>query len=283
MKAVILGGSGFIGSRIVDDFESKGIDCISFSSSQCNLEDLSAARAVLIHHLTDAILVIAVGIPRLKADNTETLCRNIQMISHLAEILEEFPPVGILFLSTIEVYGTPEGVLTEDSPIHPDTQYGVAKYTCELILQRLQRRISVPLDILRLPGVYGRGDKGRGMIGAVIGAIEQKQTFTLYGDGTDLRDFLFVGDIPRIIEQLYLTATESRCGIFNIASGYSQPIGEILHKIMLRYGKCPLKRESPYRPPVHLEFDNRRLLNRLPDLVMTPLEQGIEDYAATVE
>ncbi|MEJ1376594.1 MAG: NAD-dependent epimerase/dehydratase family protein [Candidatus Sedimenticola sp. (ex Thyasira tokunagai)] len=277
MKWIVLGGSGFIGSHIVSYFSHKPGSCLSLSSTQCDLMDCSRIRSALAPHLKDATLIIAAGIPRLKSDDTETLCRNIRIISNLSKVLETSPPARMIYLSTVEVYGAPVEPITESTPIQPDTQYGIAKYACELILERVRRTTGTPLHTLRLPGVYGAGDKGRGFIGTLVKSIQQQHRFTLHGGGSDLRDYLFVGDIPRVIEAL--CRLDGDDGVLNIVSGHSRSIGEIADLVTERLGPCTLMRQSTNKPPVHMTFTAERLKKRLPGLQLTPLEQGTDDYA----
>ena len=207
MRFVVFGGSGFIGSRIITNLASSTKnECIAISSKDCDLRDPVNTNKFLYKILPDAMVIYAAGIPRLRSNNFASFAYNTRMIHNLINSFQEAPPRSVIFLSTMEVYGIPQELpIREETPVRPETLYGIGKAAAELMLQQWQRRSGTPLAILRLPGVYGPGDNGKGFIDALIQAVKTGKEFTLYGGGIERRDFVFVNDIARVIESLTKT------------------------------------------------------------------------------
>jgi UDP-glucose 4-epimerase len=278
MKYIIFGGSGFIGSNIVELIQRQsGAECFAPGSQQCDLCDPVKTNKILSPILKDAVVIYAAGIPRLRANGFDALTDNIAMIYNLIEQFQQTPPKQVIFLSTVEVYGIPvELSITEATPLVPETLYGVGKVTAELLLQRWHRQSNIPLAILRLPGIYGPGDKGRGFVGALIQTIKNNGEFNLIGGGKELRDFVFVKDVARAV--LQLSRSDFSQLTLNLATGTSIPVFDIMQKIFARFGPCTLNEKPQTQRICHLKFDTTALRVQLPELKMTVIEEGLKYY-----
>lgn len=278
MKYILFGGSGFIGSKIKARIQMQaGSECFAPKSSECDLRNPEQVANVLAPILKNRMVIFAAGIPRLRADGFDTFTINQAMIFNLLAQFERTPPNQLIFLSTVEVYGTPDKLpIMETTPLLPDTLYGVGKVTVELMLQRWQRQTQIPLAILRLPGIYGPEDQGKGLIGALIRTIRNNGEFNLIGGGKELRDFVFVDDVAQAV--LNLSAGNFKSLTLNLATGTSYPVSEIIQKIFKVHGECKLNEVPQTQKICHLQFDISMLRKHIPKQKMTILDDGIRKY-----
>ena len=278
MRYVVLGGSGFIGSSIKEMLSAlPGSECISLSSDQCDLRDSLDTARVLTPLMCGAMVVYAAGIPRLRSDTLATMIDNITMIHNVVAVLRQARPRLVVFLSSVEVYGIPEKLpITEQTAINPETLYGIGKVAAELMLRRWHRDVRIPLAVLRLPGVYGPGDRGRGLIGALVRAVREGREFKLIGEGIEQRDFIFVEDVAKAVAALAEVEFDELT--LNLATGTGYTVAEIAKRVFVIYGECPLQPVPQVNRTCHLRFDVSFLRKTLPQLTMTPLTEGLERY-----
>ena len=278
MTTIVLGASGFIGSHL-----AARIDCVAPSRADCDLRDADAVLRVLESHTAGADVVFAAGIQRQRADDLAALRDNIAIIDNVTELFRRAPPARVVFLGSVEVYGMHAGLpITERTPIRPETRYGVGKATAELLLRRWHAWSGVPLAILRMPGIYGPGDisgpgdKGRGFLGVLVRCAREGREFTLFGDGEERRDYVFVGDVVEAVTALF--AAEFDELVFNLASGSSLSLAAIMDRVFSRFGRCPVKRVPRTGDICHLDFDVSALRRALPDFAPTSLGDGLRHY-----
>jgi UDP-glucose 4-epimerase len=255
-------------------------ECFSVSSENCDLLNPLQTNDVLGPLSRDAIVVYSAGITSSSSDSGSALTDNLTMLYNLIETLKITRPRKLIFLSSVEIYGIPEKLpISEDTLFTPSTLYGVGKITAELMLQRWYRQDEIPIAALRLPGIYGPGDKGFGLIGALIKSSKEQKEFNLIGGGLEQRDYVFVEDIVKIVIALsHLDFTELT---LNIATGRSVAVADIVKQIFALYGECPLKHSPQTQNVCHLQFDISALKNKLPQLAMISLEEGLKKYKAT--
>jgi nucleoside-diphosphate-sugar epimerase len=143
--------------------------------------------------------------------------------------LENHRPGYIIFFSSVDVYGLvpPNTKVSENLPAAPTNYYGISKLASELLLKNACSKHNVPLLIMRLSGAYGADDEAGSTIGKMI-ASARKGEITIFGDGKDLRDFVYIEDISRLIKE---AVARKISGTFNIATGISHTITGIAETI----------------------------------------------------
>ncbi len=134
----------------------------------------------------------------------------------------------VLYASTGgAVYGEPEYVpVREDHPINPLDPYGASKHTVEHYLFIYRHNYGLDYASLRYPNVYGPRQDPHGEAGVVAiftGKMLAGESCTINGDGTQQRDFVFVGDVARA----NLLAATTGSGIYNIGSGAGTDVNAI--------------------------------------------------------
>ena len=233
------------------------------------------------------VVIMAAAITRTTENTFQSFLKNIQMAETLISVLKQKPVAQLIYVSSIDVYGCLEKnftrrdyKITEESGFHPDDFYGIGKVTVEFLLQSQLPQDKTVLTILRLPGVYGPGDKGLSLVGAMIHSAIEKGRILICGDGRDERDYLYVDDVYRIVGEIIKKKIKM---IFHVASGNQYAIRQIAEHIQsLCEGKCsfeftPINSHEEIRIK-NMILDNSRMANLLPSLKLTELKQGIALY-----
>ncbi len=278
-KALLLGHSGFIGSHLASSFEkhSPDIELTGRSLPDFDLTDPAAPERLsgLLDEHTVVIMLSA--IKRQFADDIEAFNSNLSMVMNLCRALRSRPAGRMIYLSSAAVYGEDihNTAITENTPVCPTSFYGTAKFAAERLLWKTCAGVeSCSLLVLRPPTVYGPGDMGNtyGPAGFIKAAIANEPV-TLWGEGDELRDFVFVEDMAEIIRHLALGSHE---GVLNIATGKSCSFREMLDIIVSLTSKQIVVNSRPRtKQKVDNVFVNKRLRSVLPRFVFTDMRAGI--------
>lgn len=284
-RVIVLGASGFIGARLVKHLAKSGIATQGFSSKQLDLSDPSA-----LQKLSDAIqpedtLVFASCITRDKgSDDLPTLMKNLKMAENVGLFLEKKGCAQLIYLSSDAVYKDTLPLIREDSEKDPAGLYPITQLVREKMMIHSASKKGIPLTILRLCSVYGFGDthNSYGPNRFLKTALADGK-ISLFGEGEEKRDHLFVGDVCRLIE---LCAVQQKTGVFNLATGESTSFYQVAETVVKISGKSvtgqpapgkPVKIEcSPRNNPVtHKAFDTTALIKAFPTFKFTSLEEGL--------
>jgi UDP-glucose 4-epimerase len=245
-KILVTGGAGFIGSHVVDLFIGKGFEVVI-------LDDLSTGRAsnlnpsarfyqmdirdpkirevfdaerpeYVSHHAAQMDVRRSVAQPMFDADV------NILGSINLIECAREFEIERFVYISTGgAVYGEPERVPCEESdPINPICQYGASKHTVEHYLFMYHFNYGLKYTVLRYPNVFGPRQDPHGEAGVVaifIGRMMAGEPVTIYGDGNQTRDFVFVSDCA--LANYLAVSVNHQPGIYNLGWGLPTSVNDI--------------------------------------------------------
>jgi UDP-glucose 4-epimerase len=283
-RILILGHSGFIGSHLDAYYRQNfaGLEILGESWPDLDLtEERDAERLAGSFNLETALVVLA-GVKRQLGDNLDTFGGNVKMAVNLCRVLQRHPVKRVVFFSSAAVYGEENHntQINEKTPIAPTSFYGVAKYTAESLLTNVVRsQEKSSLLILRPPLIYGPGDASGGYgPSGFINASLKDEAITIWGDGNERREFMFVEDVARIVGAL---TTREWGGVLNLASGQSYTYMQIVENLTKTFGKeIRTTQRSRSKPKVDHGFLNARLLELLPEFSFTTLQSGIEKTVA---
>jgi UDP-glucose 4-epimerase len=266
MRILVTGGAGFIGSHLTDAFLGNGDEVAV-------LDDLSRGRtgrldpSVVVHKasITDVLALRAV-VERVRPELICHLAAQIDVrvsveapaddamvnVVGTVNVLEAAREVGarVLFASTGgAIYGvdapvpTPEGVLPG-----PEAPYGTAKYCAEQYLGLYNRLYGTRHAALRLANVYGpRQDPTgeAGVVGIFCGRAVRGERPTVFGDGEQTRDYVYVEDVA---EAFVAAARTDRPGVWNIGTGRETSVRELIDLLGRASGRELDPEFAPARP-----------------------------------
>ncbi|HEY7456865.1 MAG TPA: NAD-dependent epimerase/dehydratase family protein, partial [Solirubrobacterales bacterium] len=223
MRALVTGGAGFIGSNLVDALLARGdevtvVDDLS-TGRRSNLELALAAGAKLVEidvregvALTEAVaaaqprvvfhLAAQIDVRRSLEEPAFDAAVNIGGTANLLEAMRTAESRRVVFVSTGgAIYGEGEGKqlpLDEGAPIEPLSAYGQSKFAAEGYVALYERLYGISGVSLRLGNVYGPRQDPLGEAGVIAifcGLLRSGGRPTVFGDGTQTRDYIYVGDV----------------------------------------------------------------------------------------
>ncbi len=250
MKVLVTGGAGFIGSHVVDAYLEAGhevvvIDDLSHGKREnvppylqfYHLDIRDKTQLRLLFQLEGFDVVVhqaALANVRESMERPDVYAEvNIIGSINLLEASKDFGVQRFIYASTGgAVYGEPLYLpVTEEHPINPLDPYGASKHTVEHYLYLYHANYGLPYVVLRYPNVYGpRQDPfgEAGVIAIFTGRMLAGQPVTINGDGTQQRDFVYVGDVARAN---LLALTRGDNGIFNLGTGKPVDVNTIFAKL----------------------------------------------------
>lgn len=227
---VLIGGTGFIGSRLAVGFVEQGKSVISIGltakpghPSPILTVDV-ADREALTHSFPKAKTVFI-----LTGQNHHGFDPDHEMalLDNIIVVLNERQPAKVFYLSSALVYGERATPAKEDDPCQPIDAYSQFKVRGEMLLRETLDP-AIALGILRLGNVYGTPEN-RGFIHWLMqaaGAEPASAKLVLNGDGTQARDYVFVDDVVAVL--IALEEKLAHSDTVNIATGRSHTLREVV-------------------------------------------------------
>ena len=257
MKALVTGCAGFIGSHLtekllIEGYSVTGIDCFSDYYSQ-KIKESNIAKAQKnknFHFIEDDILSIEnypdvdyvfhqaaqAGVRASWGDYFSIYLKdNIQSTQRLLEWYKKQPLKKFVYASSSSVYGDAPLPMNEEMRLQPVSPYGVTKLAAEHLCYLYWKNYKVPTIALRYFTVYGPRQRPDMAIHLFVDAIMKNKPLTLYGDGSQTRDFTFVSDI---VDANLLASKSSYEGeVFNIGGGSRITVKKLINEIETACGK----------------------------------------------
>ena len=256
MRALVTGGAGFIGSNLTDALLARGdeaiiVDDLSTGRRE-NLEQALANGATLVEadirdraaieeiagrERPDVIFHLAAQIDVRKsiADPAFDASINVGGTANVLEAARAGEVRRVVFSSTGgAIYGEGEGQelpLSEDAPLAPEAPYGQSKYAGEGYLSLYERLYGLSSVPLRLGNVYGPRQDPLGEAGVVAifcGRLREGGQPTVFGDGKQTRDYIYVGDV---VSAMLAAAEAETSGPINIGTGIETDVLELVNAL----------------------------------------------------
>jgi UDP-glucose 4-epimerase len=301
--AVVTGGAGFVGSHTVDLLVGRGFRVhvidnlvggreVNLAQHANNSDVVLETRDIRSYApgdklFTDTSLVIhyaGIGdlVPSIERP-TEYLSVNAQGTIHMLECarasgsaLQKF-----VYAASSSCYGLADVPTTEDHPIRPEHPYALSKNLGEQAGMHWHQVYGLPFNAIRLFNAYGPRSRTSGAYGAVFGVfLRQKlagKPFTVVGDGTQSRDFIFVTDVARAFVAATDTPLSGRA--WNVGAGNPQSVNRLVELLVGEKVNIPKRPGEP-----DCTFADISRIKR--DLGWEPLvsfEDGVKQVAANIE
>ena len=224
MRALVTGGSGFLGRALVSGLAEQGYDTDVLGRSDaseitCDLAagvpDLAGRRYDVIVHAAGKAHVV----PRTDQEADDFFRVNVGGTQNLIRALDPLPGAFVL-ISSASVYGREEGeAIAESEPLGALEPYGASKVAAEAIVAEWGQAQGVRVSMLRLPLVAGPCPPGN--LGALIRAIERNR-YVHIGGGSTRRSVVLAEDVARALPALARVG-----GIYNLTDGHHPSFAEI--------------------------------------------------------
>lgn len=257
-KYLITGGAGFIGSHIAEELSKKGnhitvLDNLR-TGFQKNLEGLDVEfvngdirdKNLLFKYAegTAAVFHLAalVSVPESLVHISECIDINTQGTINVLEAAKSNYGCKVILSSSAANYGDdPVLPKTESMIPKPMTPYAISKLDGEYYLDMYQKQWQIPTVSLRYFNVFGPRQNPDSTYAAAVPIFINKalknEPITIYGDGNQTRDFIYVKDIARA----NIFASEKGDSVYNVALGHSTSIIELAKKIIeITNSKSPI-------------------------------------------
>ncbi len=248
--AVVTGGAGFIGSHMVDLLVNRGfrvhiidtlvggratnlaqhsansdvhLDERDIRDLEPNAKAFTGASSVF-HFAGIGDIVPSIELP------AEYLSVNVQGTGHVLEAARHAGVRKVVYAASSSCYGFASVPTREDHPIAPQYPYALSKYLGELAALHWHKVYRLPVNSIRIFNAYGTRSRTSGAYGAVLGVfLRQKLAgtpFTVVGDGTQRRDFLYVTDVATAF--LAASETDKTGEVWNLGAGNPQTVNRLV-------------------------------------------------------
>jgi UDP-glucose 4-epimerase len=275
MKVLVTGGAGFIGSHLADalvamghgvvviDNESTGLRENVPASAQyikgdvSNREELERAFALGL----DAVCHIAgqVSLIRSFTDPTIDLRTNVIGTLNVLQLCIKYQVPRLLYAGSMTAYGNTEALPTsEDTPCDPVSYYGITKFAAEGYVRATAARSDLDFKFdatcFRMYNVYGPrqavDNPYQGVLGIFLGNVLRGEPITIFGDGDQSRDFVYIDDVVAAWTGA-LCNQASYGGVFNLGSGHRLTINDLATHVLAAVGRTRndyIVQYAPARP-----------------------------------
>ncbi|BAZ09731.1 UDP-glucose 4-epimerase [Calothrix sp. NIES-4071] len=257
MHFIVTGGAGFIGSHITEQLLSEGhyvtvVDNLSTGSLQ-NLpkhshlkilqKDVLLCQPQDFPEPIDGIAHLA-ATPSVATSWLQPLSVHHNNLSATIAVIELCKTLNIprlVFASSAAVYGNPTQLpITETQQTSPISPYGLQKLVSEQYASLFAQELGISFIGLRLFNVFGPrqlpNSQYSGVISIFLSAIQQGLPITIYGDGSQTRDFIYVKDIANgFVKALTATLTSGSSLIFNLGTGKSTSLMQLVDYLKIYF------------------------------------------------
>ncbi len=261
-KILVTGGAGFIGSNYVnhilnerDDYYIVNIDKLTYAGNLENLSSLAnhprhvfvrgdIANRELVNYLfekyeLDHVINFAAEshVDRSIIGSYEFFRTNVLGTNILLETARKFKVKKFLQISTDEVYGSlgKEGLFTEGTPLSPNSPYSSSKAGADMMVSSFYHTYGMPVVTTRCSNNYGPFQFPEKLIPLMILNALSNKELPVYGDGMNVRDWIYVIDHNKAINLVFEQGKDGE--VYNIGASNELPNIEIVKLILSKLNK----------------------------------------------
>ena len=302
-RVLVTGGAGFIGSNFIrhvlsehPDWEVINLDKVTYAGNPENLKDIESnprytfvkgdiADRKLVGELFEQHLNALVNfaaeshVDRSILDSSPFIETNIMGTQVLLEGAKQYGVELFVQVSTDEVYGSlgARGKFSEQSPIVPNSPYSASKAAADLLCRAYYHTHALPIIITRSSNNYGPFQFPEKLIPLAITNILEDKTVPIYGDGMNVRDWIYVEDHCHAIDTVLQQGQPGE--IYNIGGNNEKTNLELIKRVLTIMGKSEsLITFVPDRPGHDRRYalDTTKIKRKLGWQPKTTFEEGLE-------
>ena len=264
-KILITGAAGFIGSHTTDKLLADGREVIgidnfstgnrdnlieacksdSFTLIEGDITGQGVIEAAVAEHKPDSIVHLAalVSVPAGEEDPGKNFNLNVIATQLVAEAARKHGVKRTVFASSAAVYGNSTALpLEESGATIPISQYGAAKLMSEQLLRAYATSYGISSICFRFFNVYGPRQDPKSPYSGVVSIFAERYISgagaTIFGDGEQSRDFIFVKDLAKAIAAA-ASSPEQPDGIYNLCTGRSSTLLDLVDILKEAYPQVP--------------------------------------------
>ncbi len=294
-KIIVSGGAGFIGSHVVELLLKSNNQVVVMdnlkSGKLSNLPNDSRITFYKVDILKDNLeyifekekpdycihLAAQTSVNNSEIDPMYDAQMNIISSINLLNLCKKYKIKKFITASSAAVYGIPEDLpISENQSTKPISFYGISKLTMEKYIQHFQ----IPYVIFRFSNVYGprqSSSKESGVIAIFHNAMLNNKQIEIFGDGNQIRDFIFVKDVANAINKAL------NSNISNITCNFSSNTGITINQLFTLMKEMYNYKYNPiYLPPragdiKNSILDNSKATTNFTDLKFTDIKEGLKN------
>lgn len=296
-KCLIIGANGFIGSHLVDQLTAEGHQVTAFDrfSSGNTLYETANVRRIIgdfanIANLRDAVtgqdrifhMLSATSPITAEDDPSLDIRSNVAQTVNLLGICADAGVERFYFASTGGAIYGPQGPQSfeETDAVMPVSPYAIGKLAIENYLRYFKVKHGLKSVAFRISNPYGtrqHPNRLQGLIPIAARQIVAGYAVVRYGDGSMIRDYVYVKDLVRMIAQT--VESEPEYDVYNLGSGHGHSVTAVLDCLAEVAGRDLHIRELPVPPTFvqHVVLNTSRFQSEFGAIELTPLEIGARE------
>jgi UDP-glucose 4-epimerase len=300
VRCLVTGGGGFLGSHLVDRLVAEGhsvrvLDvrpappglspAVQWMEGDFSHREVGASAVegneVVFHLASTTIPKSATEDPVFDVNT------NVAGSIGLMQAAVKHGVRRVVFLSSGgTVYGIPREVpIPETHPTNPVSAYGIGKLAIEKYLAMFHHLNALPYCVLRLANPFGprqRPEAAQGAVTTFVAQVVRDEELKIWGDGSVVRDYVFVGDA---VDAIVRAAGSAHCGVVNVGGGAGLSLNQVIDRIEAALGRHARRQYLPGRPfdvPANI-LDSRLALEVLGWRPQVPFDDGVRATARFIE
>jgi dTDP-glucose 4,6-dehydratase len=278
---LVTGGAGFIGSAFIrkvlrEDLGVKTVVNVDVLTYAADLENLGEVSSDPRYHFAQVDICDEKAIEDLcdkyKIDTIVhfaaeshvdrsilgplAFCRtNVEGTLHLLEVVRRRPDIYFHHVSTDEVYGTlgESGSFSEESPIRPNSPYAASKAASDHFVRAYANTYKIKTTISHCSNNFGRGQHPEKLLPLMLRALQDGGMLPVYGDGKNVRDWLYVEDHVDAIWTILKKAAVSEC--YDLGGGFEASNLEFIGRLIHVFAALTKQSEEPLHQKITFVTD----------------------------
>ena len=300
MKHILfIGGAGFIGSNLLKQFDTdkyllhvlepedaniSRLDKAKVTIHRCSLSDVGTIQGILTtYNIQTVVHLVSTLIPGSTCEEYKNEFKTVIFPSiEIMEICAKEKIKFVYFSSGGTIYGNRNEMkpFSEEDEVSPISYYGWSKQIMENSILFMHRTKGLPYLIIRPSNPYGHGQNiyaKQGLVAVAIGKILEGKPVEVWGDGSSIRDYIYIDDLAVSVYQLI---ERNACNTtLNIGSGRGYSVNDVLAFLKIVSG---IDYKIEYKNPRPVDVSNMVLdvtkLKEFIDIVNTPFMDGINIF-----